>query len=64
MNIFEIDCPTCKCGEKMYPITFTDFELKNGYKTGRKRKAVSHFECMRCGAKETVDDSFDDEWRY
>jgi hypothetical protein len=60
------NCPFC-CGVRMTPVWFNDEEYKlyqgRRYKTGRKRKALSHFECIICGNKEAVDDSFDGEWR-
>jgi hypothetical protein len=56
--------PDCsECGRKMLPIWFTDEEYDfyqgNMYKTGRKCKACSHFECPTCFHKEAVDDSLD-----
>lgn len=57
-------CP--KCDSVMQPIYFIDEEeiIRNGirYKTGRTRKAVSHFECPICSDRECVDDSFDEPW--
>lgn len=66
MAVPNIECP--KCGSIMIPIWFTEEEVKhaNGYypyKTGRKRRAVSHLECPYCFTKECVDDSFDQPWR-
>lgn len=62
----EIYCPTCQCGEKMKPIWFWEDEYKTAYstmyKTGRKRRNVSHFECDNCGKKEACDDSFAGQW--
>lgn len=59
-----------KCGSDMLPIWFVEEEEKvvnghNGYryKTGRKRKAVSHLECPCCFNKECVDGSLDEPWR-
>ena len=59
--------PTCPdCHIKMIPIWFQDEEIKfyqgSMYKTGRKRTACSHFECINCFHKECVDDTFDGEW--
>lgn len=60
--------PTCpKCGGTMFPVTFTEEETEitfsgTMYKTGRKRTAVSHFECPNCWTKECVDDSFCGPW--
>ena len=55
------------CGKQMLPVWFIDEEeeIINGscIKTGRKRKAVSHFECPYCNAVECVDDSLDEPWR-
>lgn len=65
MKIPDIRCR--QCGSKMLPIWFIEEEERklNGdtYKTGRKRKAVSHLECPNCFMRETVDDSFDEPWR-
>lgn len=61
------DIPVCKCGTNMLPVWFTEEEYKvNGgymYKTGRKRRNVSHFECPHCFKKECVDDSFAEPYR-
>ena len=58
------ECP--HCGNQMAPVYFTEEEtkIKNGvlYKTGRKRRAVSHIECPICFKKECVDDTFDGPW--
>lgn len=59
-------CP--RCGSLMYPVWFIDEEEKldsagNLCKTGRVRRALSHFECD-CGKKQNVDDSFDGPWVY
>lgn len=60
-----IECHNC--GKQMLPVWFIDEEeeIINGscVKTGRKRQAVSHFECPYCHAVECVDDSFDGAWR-
>lgn len=66
MAVLNIECP--KCRNIMIPIWFIEEEEKyvNGYypyKTGRKRRAVSHLECPNCFTKECVDDSFDEPWR-
>lgn len=51
----------------MIPIWFTEEEEKVvcgcRYKTGRKRRAVSHLECPNCFTKECVDESFDEPWK-
>lgn len=64
----EIDNIVCtKCGCKMKPVYFIEEEYtcQNGclFKTGRKRKAVSHLVCENCLTNECVDDSFDEPWR-
>lgn len=55
-----------KCGGLYKPIWFTEKETKviKGalVYTGRTRKACSHLECIECGNKEAIDDSFDGEW--
>lgn len=54
------NAPICDiCNSKTYPVFYT--EAEEG--TGRKKLALSHFECIRCYKKFTVDDSFDGEWR-
>ena len=63
------DYPFCeRCGSIMYPVFFIDEEEKNDgyghiYKTGRVRRAVSHFECD-CGKRAIVDDSLDGPWCF
>ncbi len=62
-----IDFGTCsRCGGTLAPIWFTEEEVKtaNGVKwrTGRKRRAVSHLVCEDCLKNFPVDDSFDGEW--
>lgn len=51
----------------MIPIWFTEEEEKVvcgcRYKTGRKRRAVSHLECPNCFTKKCVDESFDEPWK-
>lgn len=67
MNVIpDIECP--RCGASMKPVYFTEeeYEISSAgyrYKTGRVRRAVSHFECPHCLNKEAVDDSFDGPWR-
>jgi hypothetical protein len=61
--------PECEdCGMKMIPIWFEEEETITDHgvlvETGRRRTAVSHFECPSCGAKEPVDDSLDGPWHY
>lgn len=54
------DCPRCEC--EMQPIWFIEEEInEQGYKTGRKCRSCSHFECPICGKKECVD-MFDSAW--
>lgn len=58
-------CDTC--GGELVPIWFTEEEYKvtqDGYqyKTGRQRRAVSHFVCEGCLKNYCVDDSFDGPW--
>lgn len=58
-------CPDCS-GELM-PVYFTEEEYvvePSGirYKTGRKRKAVSHLVCKVCLKNICVDDTFDGGW--
>lgn len=50
------------CGGRMVPVWFKEYEYKNGIRTGRKRKACSHLECLVCGEKSIIDDSFDGPW--
>ena len=56
------------CDVDLEPVYFTEDEYEttfNGvqYKTGRKRRAVSHLVCPACFVHVTVDDSFDSPWR-
>lgn len=56
-----------RCGCDLEPIFYTAEEEKvteQGwrYKTGRKRRAVSHLECPGCFKNYCVDDSFDGPW--
>lgn len=63
--IEENNYPVCpRCGCDMMPVWFIEeeYDSKYHYKTGRKRRACSHFECPECFQKECVDDSFDGEW--
>ena len=59
-------CPIC--ANKLKPIWFVEKEYKTIQgtliKTGRERLAVSHLECVCCGHRETVDDTFDKPWVY
>lgn len=59
-------CPHCGCDlegiwfieeEEIY-----DSGVKAYYKTGRKRRNLSHLECPECWHREAVDDSFAQEW--
>lgn len=57
----------CECGASLEPEFFTEEEEKvtpEGwkYKTGRKRRAVSHLFCPCCLKNYCVDDSFDGPW--
>lgn len=59
-------CP--ECGGDLEPVHYIEEEYKitrNGYryKTGRKRRAVSHLVCTLCLKNQCVDDSFDGPWR-
>lgn len=71
MNVDYGDCG--HCGVKLVPVFFTEEETKTVpfgtqakgaymYRTGRKRRAVSHLECPVCLKSYTVDDSFDGPW--
>jgi len=55
------------CDVDLVPIWFTEEETKvtDGimYRTGRKRRAVSHLTCPCCLRNFCVDDSFDGAWR-
>lgn len=61
-----IDFGLCECGGSLIPIWFTEDETKviDGmmFKTGRKRRAVSHLTCEYCLRNYPVDDSFDGPW--
>ena len=57
----------CKdCNIDLEPVWFEEEEYKieygRKYRTGRKRKAVSHLICPYCMKKYVVDDSFDGNW--
>ena len=57
----------CECGGSLIPVWFTEEEYKvtqDGfqYRTGRKRRAVSHLVCEDCLKNFCVDDSFDGAW--
>jgi hypothetical protein len=56
------DCPYC--GGKLSAVWFEEEEMKNGYYTGRVRRAVSHLCCIDCLRNVCVDDSFDGKWHY
>lgn len=62
-----MDFGLCVCGGKLLPIWFTENEtvVKDGmmFKTGRKRRAVSHLVCEDCLRSYPVDDTFDGPWR-
>lgn len=57
-------CPICNT--EFEPVFFIEYEYEtikgNLFKTGRKRRAVSHLECPHCFHKECVDDTFDGAW--
>lgn len=61
------DFGECTCGDKLVPVWFTEEETEtaNGimWRTGRKRRAVSHLTCEDCLRNYPVDDSFDGAWR-
>lgn len=62
-----IDYGICDyCGGELYPVWFTEEEtnIEHGsmYKTGRRRRAVSHLVCEQCLKNFVVDDSFDGPW--
>ena len=54
------------CNANLMPVWFIEEETKivggRMYKTGRKRRAVSHLECPCCFKSVCVDDSFEEEW--
>lgn len=58
------ECEFCGCD--LEPIYFIEEERKMfsgvSYKTGRKRRAVSHLVCPGCLRNYCVDDSFDGNW--
>lgn len=60
------DFGLCDCGGTLHPVYFTEEEtvVSHGimYKTGRKRRAVSHLVCEDCLRNYCVDDSFDGPW--
>ena len=52
-----------KCDTALVPVYFIENEYDTAnYTTVRKRQAVSHLECPRCGLRFVVDDSFDGNW--
>lgn len=51
------------CGAPMAKKWFTEHEIINGMRTGRRRQAVDYLYCPNCFRQEPVDDSFDGEWR-
>lgn len=57
-----------ECGHSLEAVFFIEKEEKicGGVRilTGRVRKAVDYLYCPICGHKETVDDTFDEPWRY
>lgn len=63
-----MDFGACECGEDLEPIWFIEEEYEtvcgNMYRTGRKRRAVSHLTCPLCLRNYPVDDSFDGGWYY
>ena len=57
----------CECGGSLIPAWFTEEGYKvtqdgHQYRTGRKRRAVSHLVCEACLKNFCVDDSFDGAW--
>lgn len=63
----EYDFGSCSyCGGELKPVWFIDEEtvVEHGimYKTGRKRRAISHLVCENCLKREVIDDSFDGDW--
>lgn len=65
-NPIPVECiPVCsRCHTVMKPVWYTEYEemveCGHWYRTGRSKRALSHFECPYCFRKECVDDSFDD----
>ena len=56
-----------RCGGELKPVWFIEEEYKttndgHKYRTGRKRRAVSHLTCDNCLKNYCVDDSFDGAW--
>lgn len=56
-----------RCGGELKPTWFIEEEYKttndgHKYRTGRKRRAVSHLTCDICFKNYCVDDSFDGAW--
>lgn len=55
------ECPIC--GADLEPVRFIEEERDiHNRNTGRVRDAVSHLECVVCGKRQIVDDSFDGPW--
>lgn len=64
MPFDDISFECSRCGDKMEPVWFMEDEYRHGVKTGRRRRAVSYFECVSCGNRACVDDSFDGPWIF
>ena len=63
-----LEFPKCKCcGGSLEPLWFIEEETKTMsndgfYYTGRKRRNINYLQCVNCGHKEMVDDSFAEPW--
>ena len=67
MSTNKVDYGYCDdCRVPLEPVFFIEEETKieHGvmFKTGRKRRAVSHLTCLSCLKNFCVDDSFDSIW--
>lgn len=52
------------CRTPLTPVWFTEQQRDAaGIKTGLVRRACSYLLCEECGARYTVDETFDGEWR-
>lgn len=63
-NVYFPVCDRCRVTMKPYYFTEEEYKYYQGrmYKTGRKKRAVSHFVCPLCLKNEAVDDTFDGRW--
>lgn len=53
------------CNENLLAIWFIEYEQdRYGIRTGRQRYNIDYLECLYCGKRYVVDDSYARPWHY